>query len=182
MSDAKRTQLRSCSSIVNYVFPYWYNSENYNNFLSNFTRLIMYVSLVFLSGLSHSLEGLLVMNIANSVAAVREMEREALRSPSAPKYFRRDQSYESIIETIIISFIVITLSCRISSWWPLFFPGIRALVAFFLVCFVCLSDLRLVSGVDRPPSASPNWWHSRLPRPYVAACCTCSWFRSQYSK
>lgn len=55
--------------LVNYVFSLTTRATRDYNFPNNFMRLIMlYVSLVLLTGLSHSLESLFVMNVASSIA------------------------------------------------------------------------------------------------------------------
>jgi len=175
--DAKYRHYEYEDVSVNYVFLYRNSITTISlHAINNVVRI------VGLSGLSHSLENLLVMNRELSQ---HELERKVARSPSACSlnYFRRDQSYvEPIIKLISVSFIVITLSCKISSWWLLSFPMTQALMVSSLVDFVCSSGLRLVSRAGKPLSASPSLRYSRPPRPCVAAYCTYDWFHSRYSK
>ena len=113
--------------------------------------------------------------------SVHKMEWKPSRS--VPKYFRRNQSYiKPIIGFISMSFIIITLFCKISSWWLLFFLSIRAPTASFLADSVCSSGLQLVLKVDRHLSAFPSLHYSKPPRPCATVCYTCSWSRSQHSK
>lgn len=140
----------------------------------------MYVSLILLSSLSHNLENLSVMNVVNFIAAVHEIKRNQGVQMRVNISAEISLMYSS--SSSFPCFIIITLSCKIPSWWPLFFLATRAPAASSLADFVYSFDLRLVSEVGRLPSASLSLRYSRLPRPCAAACYTCNWFRSRHSK